>query len=635
MPYRRISPPSLETTKVTKTSTYILRFIVTALVVAGFLLTLFITQRLGTASVFQKLQWESDFQLQNFTAYLEGALGRYEAIPQVLSTNTLLQNLLLESIPSLQNESNLYLQEIEGITGASDIYLMDLKGDVVAASNWQKPTSFVDRNFSFRPYFTQAKNGFFGRYYALGTTSGLRGYYYAAPITVDNDVKGVIVIKINIQDLEKEWLRAARGGNFVYLVIDGNGIIFFSSEPDWILHALHPLTADQLRELAQNQQYAGTTIGQLDATEARPTSFPSREGSQLLDFESIQEGRTRFLAQSKSMPVVGWRAMTLTTLEEVQHQRFILLLTAAACYLLVVMVFLYLRKRSKTLKLLHRSRHELERLVRKRTTALTTTNRRLVAEVEEKEKARLMLKHAQDELIQTAKLAVIGSLSASINHELNQPLAALRSYAQTAVTLLDRDNTDKARENLLQINALSERMGNIIAQYKEFSRNSSGMLSPIDLRESVRGAMTIMHSAYQTAGIDCHQHFHEEPLTVLGDMVRLEQVIINVLSNAMQAMENQDRKRLNIEAWREHDRIIIEFHDSGPGIIESNLSRIFEPFFTTKSEERGLGLGLSISYQIIESMRGELSARNRPDGGAIFRIQLPAANVNNQRDEIL
>ncbi|MGL6159889.1 sensor histidine kinase [Microbulbifer sp.] len=617
----------------TTTRTYILRILVSTLAVVGFLLTLFITQRLGTAATFRRLQWESDFQLQNFTAYLEGALGRYEAIPQVLSTNTLLQNLLQKPTASLQNEANIYLQEVEGITGASDIYLMDPGGDVVAASNWQKPTSFVGKNFSFRPYFTQAKNGFFGRYYALGTTSGLRGYYYAAPLTVDNDVIGVIVTKINIQNLEREWLRAARGGNFKYLVIDNNGIIFFSSEPDWILHALYPLTADQRRELATNQQYAGTTIGQLDVTEARPTSFPSREGSQLLDFGSTRERRARFLAQSKSMPVVGWRAVTLTTLEEVRRQRFILLLTAAACYLLVVMVLLYLRKRAKTLKLLQRSRHELESLVRKRTEALTTTNRRLVAEVEEKEKARLMLKHAQDELIQTAKMAVIGSLSASINHELNQPLAALRSYAQTAVTLLDRDNTDKARENLLQINALSERMGKIIAQYKEFSRNSPGRLSPIDLRESVRGAMAIMHRTYRNAGIDCHLRFHDEQLIVLGDMVRLEQVIVNVLSNAMQAVENQDQKTLNIESWREDNRIIIEFHDSGPGIMESNLKRIFEPFFTTKSEDRGLGLGLSISYQIIESMQGELSARNHPDGGAVFRIQLPAAKTNNRRGE--
>ncbi len=461
----------------------------------------------------------------------------------------------------------------------------------------------------------------------------MRGYYYAAPLRIGDDVKGVIVVKINIQNLEEEWLHAAGGGNFKYLVIDSNGIVFFSSEPDWRLHALFPLTEAQRRELADNQQYAGTTIGQLDVTRAQPSEFPSREGSRLLDFAHYREDGIRFLAHSRAMPQVGWRAMTLTTLEEVHRQRLILLLTAAVCYLLLVMILLYLRKRAKTLKLLRRSRQELERLVRKRTKALTATNRRLVAEVEEKEEARLMLKHTQDELIQTAKLAVIGRLSASINHELNQPLAALRSYAQTAVTLLDRNNGEKARDNLLQINALSERMGKTIAQYKAFSRKSSGSLSPIDLRESLRGAMAIMGNAYQKAGIECHQSFRGEPLTVQGDMIRLEQVIVNVLSNAMQAMENQDRKTLDIAAWRENEQVIIEFHDSGPGIVENNLGRIFEPFFTTKTGERGLGLGLSISHQIIESMQGELSARNHPEGGAIFRIQLPAAKINHQRGE--
>ena len=617
----------------TKTRNYVPRIIVFALAVAGLLLTMFATQRLGVAAAFRNLQRESDFQLQSFMAYLEGALGRFETIPQVLSTNPLLQNLLQNSTPALQREANLYLQEIQDITSASDIYLMDADGDVVAASNWRKPTSFVGRNFSFRPYFTQAKQGLFGRYYALGTTSGLRGCYYAAPFTLDGDVKGVIVVKINIHNLEKEWLRAAGGGNFKYLVVDSNGIIFFSSEPDWILHALTPLTDEQRHELTQNQQYAGNTIGQLDISEAQPAAFPSREGSQLLDFTRPRGKDIRFLAHSKSMPVAGWRAMTLTILEQVQHQRLILLLTTAVCYLLLIMILLYLRKRANALKLLRRSRQELERLVRKRTEALTSTNRRLVAEVEEKEKARLMLKHTQDELIQTAKLAVIGSLSASINHELNQPLAALRSYAQTAVTLLDRNSADRARDNLLQINALSERMGKIIAQYKAFSRKSSGRLAPIDLRESLRGAMAIMGNAYQKAGIECHQHFRGEPLTVQGDMIRLEQVMVNVLSNAMQAMEKQDRKTLDIGAWREDNRVIIEFHDSGPGIVENNLSRIFEPFFTTKTEERGLGLGLSISYQIIESMQGELSARNHPAGGAIFRIQLPTAKPIHQRSE--
>lgn len=613
---------------------YFIRVIVTAITIVGFVTTLYLSERFAVSGAYRTLQRESDFQLQNFVAYLLGDLGRFENAPRLLSTNGLLLELLLEgATSSLQKEVNLYLEEIAGVTDAADIYLMDSAGTVLASSNWRTPVSYVGKNFAFRPYFQQAMTGKLGRFYGLGAISGKRGYYFATPIMASADRIGAIAVKVDIDRLEAEWLKAAGGGKFQYLVSDRDGVIFLSSQPGWRLMSMQPMSDALRSKLTKSQQYAGHTINDLDIRPLSLNNFPRSENSQLLAFHSPEGKRTLYLAHSNKMPLANWEVMTLRTVDEVEQNRNIVLLASGACYLLAVMVLLYYRKRAKNIQLLQRSREELENLVQQRTQDLTTSYQQLATEAQEKEKALVMLKETQDELVQAAKLAVVGQLSAGINHELNQPLAAMRTYAQTAGTLLEHNKSDKVSANLKQITKLCDHMGSIIGQFKAFSRKSGGRRATLNLQETYAAALAITINALKKAGVEMHAEFPESPLLIMGDTIRLEQVIINVMTNAVQAMEDCSHKRLDVNAWAEGESVIIEFHDSGPGIRENNLGRIFEPFFTTKEGERGLGLGLSISYRIIESMHGEMSARNHPHGGAVFQIKLPTAKRSKSEVE--
>lgn len=269
---------------------------------------------------------------------------------------------------------------------------------------------------------------------------------------------------------------------------------------------------------------------------------------------------------------------------------------------------------------LQRARDLLESRVVERTADLTATNDKLRDEVQQHQQT-------QNELIQTAKLAVLGQLAAGINHELNQPLTAIRAYADNAQAFLEMGRADTAQTNLKEIGGLTERMAKIIHPLKEFSRNSSGQPEPVCLQSLRDGAMSILYGRLERDGAEIHWPSNLAQEYVLGDMVRLEQVLVNLISNALQAMEALDKKPIDISLKQQDDKLQLIVRDHGPGISTAELGRVFEPFYTTKASGQGLGLGLSISFRIIESLNGCLSVTNHPEGGAQFVIELPRCDA--------
>ncbi|MBY4675593.1 PAS domain S-box protein [Marinobacterium sp. CAU 1594] len=265
---------------------------------------------------------------------------------------------------------------------------------------------------------------------------------------------------------------------------------------------------------------------------------------------------------------------------------------------------------------LQQAHDELESRVQARTVDLTRANTKLRDEVTQHQKT-------QNELIQTAKLAVLGQMSAGINHELNQPLTAIRSYADNARAFLQMGKLETAQANLAEIGGLTERMAKIIHPLKEFSRNSSGQPQPVCLKAVRDGAMSIMYGRLDKERANICWPDQLERYYVLGDTVRLEQVLVNLIGNALQAMEARAEKPIEINIEQQGKWLKLHLRDNGPGIPEQELERVFEPFYTTKKAGQGLGLGLSISHRIIESLGGELSAANHPLGGAVFTLTLP------------
>ncbi|MFC3665409.1 sensor histidine kinase [Modicisalibacter luteus] len=274
---------------------------------------------------------------------------------------------------------------------------------------------------------------------------------------------------------------------------------------------------------------------------------------------------------------------------------------------------------------LARARDQLEQRVEERTRDLLDSNRRLSGEIDERRRAEAELRQAQDELIQAAKLAVLGQMAAGINHELNQPLAAIRAYAENARVFLDRGRTEAASGNLAQIVELTARMAEISAQLKQFSRKSGDSLTAVSAQASFGYALRLYRSRLTDACVAVTQDWPMEDIWVHADLVRLEQVLVNLIGNALQAMSETSSPRLDLSIVQENGWVRLGVRDHGPGIAEEHLGRVFEPFFTTKATGKGLGLGLSISARIVDDLGGHLEATNAADGGALFSVTLRAS----------
>ncbi|MBT1445030.1 sensor histidine kinase [Shewanella sp. JM162201] len=576
----------------------------TLLALIGLIGVLYLTWVWQLYSGMRELGDGSKKQLSELVHLLDSVLSRFETIPHVLSTNPVLAEALLnqqdkERITAL----NLYLEEIRHVTEASDIYLIDALGIAVAASNWQEDYSFIGQDYSFRPYFTDAIAGRQGNYYAVGTASDRRGYYFSFPVLHRGSVLGAIVVKLDVADLEEQAAGVAKAGGYDFIITDPDDIVFASNRDDWRLNSLTQITNNKRNALNATKRYAKRAVKELalqpayQGATATPGRYRIGQGSAAQDF----------LETAEDMVKAGWRVHVLTPLAPLYDALRQALLLAATCYGLLLLFTLLQRERRLSLERMQASRDELELRVRERTAAL--------------EAANTELKDTQDELIQAAKLTVVGTLSASINHELNQPLAAIRSYTQNTQTLLERDMTDRARANLGIILELTDRLADIVAQFKSFTRKSHGKDSAVDLSECLTQALTIVQPELdkQRVSLKVAQHGHLPSLWCDG--TRLQQVLVNLISNAVNAMSQSKGKQLNISLI-DGDPLIIRIQDSGPGVRESLMEKIFEPYYTT-SERQGLGLGLSISRKIVESMQGQIRLANAAEGGAIFDICLP------------
>jgi len=578
---------------------------------------LFLSWQLGSVqreSLLDELELQARQELELYVSHLRGQLDHYAFLPPLLAGDFRLQSLLIAPKNREQQEQvNRFLSHVNEIAGSLDVYLMDVNGVTLAASNWQDELTFVGSNFSFRPYFVDAMHGRAGRYYALGTTSGRRGYYFSYPVGDSDEPLGVVVVKIDIDTLENNWLNK----DTELVVTDPDGVIFVSTRPEWRYRTLEPLSAETIARIRVSRRYP-----EADLT---PVFYQQRNtrasGAKILQVG--KPGGAGYLGLAMDMPQAGWRVQLLVSQKVIAPQVWqTRLLAFTLLLLLATTVWLYAARRRRQLEresekrlAMQEALVELERRVGQRTVDLTEANRRLRQEVEEHERTR-------DELIQAAKLAALGQMSAGINHELNQPLTAMRTYADNARTYLERENLEQARWNLRQIGELTERMAQISGQLKVFSRKASGRLVRVSLSAGMDGARRIVRARIEQAGARLIVDLPPGDLFVAADPVQLEQVLVNLIGNACDVLKQRPVRRIDVGASQEGDLVRVCVRDSGPGIATENLGRIFDPFFTTS--EGGLGLGLSISHTIVQRLGGSLTVGNAAGGGAVFTLTLAA-----------
>ena len=734
-----------------------LRLPVAIVLLVAYLLLIWQVAAFTRSTELRLLQDHIEANLGRYTLSLNSELEKYRSLPALLATNDSLQTVL--AAPDdllLRHHLNRYLEQVSLLTGASDVYLMAPSGDTLAASNWQQESSFIGRNFHYRPYFQQAMEGNEGHYFALGTTSRKRGYYFSHPVTRNRDVIGVIVVKIDLNDIEEQWNDPLMD----LLVTDIDDVVFISTRQEWKFKTLQPLSQADMQRIEESLRYVDQKLVSLPVVKREPLS-PKAELITLLESEgTTASGRTlsasQYMSLRELLPRAELNVVALAKLTPVQQQVWNAVLVTTVIFVVVVLavLFLLLRRRisleRQRFKLqatraleaneariravidntqaglitldaqgrietlnptaaaqfgygveqalgrdfsmlvceadrplcwrmiseptepvpgqqvpviearacradgspfpveltivqmapqgerkfivtihdmtvrqeyeahLREARDQLENRVTARTEDLQVANDRLRNEIEEHHRT-------QEELIQTAKLAVLGQLSAGINHELNQPLTAIRAYADNARSFLERQCYDRVANNLTEIAGLTARMGKIISPLKVFSRKTSGQAEPVALQAVRDGAMSILFGRLQGEQVEVIWPKGLEDTLVMGDMVRLEQVVVNLISNAVQAMQDSPVRRLEIGCRRVADSVELSFTDSGPGIAPRDLAKVFEPFYTTKKAGEGLGLGLSISHRIVESLGGTLEAANAPGQGAVFTLRLLSA----------
>jgi two-component system C4-dicarboxylate transport sensor histidine kinase DctB len=550
---------------------------------------------------------------------LDGHLRRFESVPDLLAENDAVRA-VLEHPSDLAGRLVLdrWLAQKGAQLDALDIYVMTPDGVTIAASNHDRVDSFIGQNFSYRPYFQAALAGQKGRFYAIGTTSGVRGYYFAAPVRSQSGaVSGVIAVKIGLDVIEAEWrLQEAR-----IIVTDPEGIVFLSSDPAWLYQGLLPLTPDRLERSLQSRRYAGKVPVELPNTQSTAggittMAMPDPDGS-LRDY----------LAVGELLPRADWKVHVLLDSRPMHVQARLAVLAGMLVLgglVAVAVVIVQRRMRlAERFALQEQAKAQLEQRVAARTADLAHLNRLMEAEVAERRLAETELRRTQGDLVQAGKLAALGQMSAALSHEINQPLAAARNYADSAAILIDRGDTTRAKDNIAQILSLIDRMATIARHLRHVARKPDSPLQDIALSDAVAEALALTSPRLARARVTVTLP-PDLPL-VRGGPVRLHQVLVNLLSNAADAVAALDDPQITIGAQVADTDVLLTLRDNGPGVAGAIADRIFDPFFTTKGVGSGLGLGLSISYNIMKDFGGDLRVANAAEGGAVFTLHLAIA----------
>ncbi|MBY5808905.1 ATP-binding protein [Rhizobium leguminosarum] len=554
-------------------------------------------------------------------ALLRTVLEKYRALPFVLSQDAALAAALAGNDAGAFERLSQKLENLAAGTKAAVIYVIDKDGLAVSASNWREPTSFVGNDYRFREYFQGAVERGQAEHFALGTVSKKPGLYISQRISGSNGLLGVVVIKVEFDDVEADW----NASNTPSYVVDERGIVLITSIPSWRFMTIGRIAEDRLTAIRESLQFGDAPLQPL------PRDMVRNLGDGL-DVVGIvmpgDAGKTRFLDVATSVPATGWHLQHLVALGPsvdagIREARMLALLILLP--LLAGAAFLLRRRHVITLRISseQQAREELERRVAERTLDLSQARDRLQAEIVGHKSTEQKLQAVQQDLVQANRLAILGQVAAGVAHEINQPVATIRAYADNARTFLNRGQTAPAGENLESIAALTERIGSITEELKTFARKGRGSAEPTGLKDVIEGAVMLLRSRFagrmDTLDID----LPPDELQVMGNRIRLEQVLINLLQNALEAVAPKAGDgRVEIRTSTDAGMVTVTVADNGPGIPPEIRKGLFTPFNTSK--ENGLGLGLVISKDIIGDYGGRMEVLS-DSGGTRFIVQLRKA----------
>jgi two-component system C4-dicarboxylate transport sensor histidine kinase DctB len=558
---------------------------------------------------------------------LRGELSKFIYMPKLLSSLDSISSVL--AAPTDKNSVDTLTEElgnIANVSGAKAIFLLDSTGQKITSSDATPGEPFTPHDSSAQPYFLQAMQGRLGRQFGIDPLSSARSYFFAHPIRQQTSIAGVVMIEVEMDNLEPPWFSADRE----ILVVDEHGIVFLTSRPEWRFRAISALNDATNERVIRKRRYATHYFNPLRLTEGPAKGFMHLEPviAPAASITNTTSGTT-FIVEERQMPDAGWRVLILTNAHGVHRQVLIAVATAISVLLILLLVAgnIYQRRRRmiERMAIQETARQELETRVLERTQNLTETNTKLRDEIDERHRAEAKLKTTQAELVQASKMSALGQMSAGLSHELNQPLAAIRSYAENAEEFLERQRPETARSNLKSIAELTERMARIIKNLRTYSREEEVPARPVLLQNAVQEARSLLEGRLVKSGITVQLDIPNNLPQVMAGDVRLQQVFVNLFSNAIDAMDTATEKTLFVRAVADSGGVQISVHDTGPGVPEDVLENVFDPFYSTKDVGEGMGLGLSVTHGIIRTFGGVITVSNGAEGGAVFTITLPLA----------
>ena len=543
---------------------------------------------------------------RSHASLLSSELQKYRLLPVVLAEYPDVAAALATHAPTPIARLNRTLELLAQRTDSAAIYLIDRNGLTIAASNWRLPTSFVGSNYGFRPYFRDAMRHGRSELFALGTVSGRPGLYLARRLDLDGRAAGTIVVKVEFDRVEAIWARAA-GPSFV---TDAQGVILITAVPRWRFKATRPLDAATLARVRQTLQF-GSAAPQPAAVDL--SGRFARVGS--------GEQATLFRAAIEPVPLADGRLVHLEPMAAplAAANSNVRLWGLGLLVVVVAIGALVLRDREKR-QLALEAQRTLEAEVVRRTAELQAANEALQVESRERADADRRFRAAREELAQANRLGSLGQITAGVAHEINQPVAAIRTFAENAAQLLDRAQLQLVRDNLGRIIDLTGRIGSITAELRNFARRKTPAIDAVAIRSVIDGALMILgERARQIVAVDLPAALVDT--RVIGDRVRLEQILVNLLQNALDAVARQAAPVIALDVVRVDDAwIALTVADNGPGVDPTIADALFTPFVSAKPE--GIGLGLAIARDIARDFGGELTLATSPLGGAAFTLRL-------------
>jgi two-component system C4-dicarboxylate transport sensor histidine kinase DctB len=576
-------------------------FAAIALVAVG--VSLVVRQQALTA-----LEKSSGEQLGLLAAGLGSTIDRYMPIPDLIGESTVVQSLAENPLAADRvDAANRFLEAHARSLGGVDAYVLDAAGRTIATSNWRTPESFLGNDYHFRPYYRDAIAGGRGAYYGIGVTTAKPGYFLASCIRNGAVLAGVAVVKISLAPLEATW----RAAGEQVVVVDGDGIVFLASDPAWRYRPLHPIDPATRDRLRGERRYFNEPLDPPLIGEGPRTIDPD------LQFTGRVDGTSWSILLFRSSAMV-WR-QTLGAFALTLLGGLVLALAAALAGM-----------HQARLRADRSARQQLEERVDQRTSELRLARDALEAQVAERSRIDGELHRARSQLAQANRLAAIGQTFAGLAHEINQPLIALKMALASCRLLVEQGRNREIGTTLDDMALTVDRVAELASALKQRAGQREHRRVRVELAAEAGRAIDLVRFRAADSGTTIELQARD-PAVVIGDPVRLQQVAMNLVLNALDAVAGGARKMVRVSVDCVDGMAELRVADSGPGLSPEQQAHLFEPFFTTKGRE-GLGLGLAISHTTVGEHGGTFECTANEGGGAVFSVRIPMADPPSSQE---